>query len=74
MPQKLIVTKQMIESKATQLTHLTKQAQQVNIELQELLQNYQPNVTEEVQGMEQPPHSYCVRKCLTCQKTLNVGE
>ncbi len=68
------VTKQMIESKAQQLAHLTEQAKAVNLELQVLLQNYQPNVTEVVIGMEQPPHSYCVRTCTTCLKKLSVGE
>lgn len=68
------VTKQMIESKAAQLAHLNKQVQTVNLELQELLQNYQPNVTEEVTGMEQAPHSMCVRKCVDCSKILSVTE
>jgi hypothetical protein len=74
MLQKIIVTKQMLQSKAEKMAHLSRELQNCATEYKELLDNYDPNCTEEIQGFETAPHSLCIKKCTECKKILSTSE
>ena len=70
----MIVTHQMLKSKAEKIAHLSKQLQIEADEYQKMMERYEPNCIEEIEGFEQPPHSVCIKRCSTCKKVVGISD
>jgi hypothetical protein len=64
----------MLKSKAEKIAHLSKELHQAAEEYKQMIERYEPNCTEEVEGFEQPPHSVCIKRCKTCEKVVDISE